>query len=209
MGLLDVLTGRRKLAKPAEDRLFAISTAYVTFQTAHAILSRGSAAIVFQSLHTADFKTIVTDMEEVVRATAADSRIRVQTHEDSYGYSWLVLAQDASGGAGADGAGCGAGAEPEADFDGLVVGINGVSGALEAGGYGERLLCAVFAFADDRGRPLYWIYNYKRGAFYPFVPTGDHQRDNERELVLRAQAGSELPVEPELQRWFPLWGIPL
>ena len=33
MGLLDVLLGRRKLAKPAEDRLFAISTAYVTLET--------------------------------------------------------------------------------------------------------------------------------------------------------------------------------
>jgi hypothetical protein len=27
--------------------------------------------------------------------------------------------------------------------------------------------------------------------------------------VLKAQVGSELPVEPELARWFPLWGIPI
>jgi PspAB-like protein len=85
-----------------------------------------------------------------------------------------------------------------------------VSTALEAGGYGDRVLCAVFAFEDCDKRPIYWIYNYKRGSFYPFAPTaGAQQRDNERELVLRAQIGSELPVEPELQRWFPLWGIPL
>jgi hypothetical protein len=91
-----------------------------------------------------------------------------------------------------------------------VVNINAVSSALEAGGYGERVLCAVFAFEDSRKRPLYWIYNYKRGAFYPFVPAGgDQQRDNERELVLKAQMGSELPVEQELDRWFPLWGIPI
>jgi hypothetical protein len=68
----------------------------------------------------------------------------------------------------------------------------------------------VFAFEDDRKRPLYWIYNYKRGSFYPFVPaSGAEQRDNERELVLKAQIGAELPVEPELERWFPLWGIPI
>ena len=98
----------------------------------------------------------------------------------------------------------------DADFDDLVVGVNAVSGALEAGGYGERILCAVFAFEDASGRPLYWIYNYKRGAFYPFVPGGgDHERDNERELRLKAQVGAELPVEPELERWFPLWGIPI
>jgi hypothetical protein len=190
VGLLDVLTGKRKLAKPAPDRLFAMSTAYVTFETDLDLTSRGSAAIVFQSLATADFRAIVTDMEEVVRATAGDSGATVETSEDTYGFSWLII--------------------KAREFDDLVVGLNAVSTALEGGGYGERLLCAVFAFKDSRGRPVYWIYNYKRGAFYPFVPAaGPQQRDNERELVLKAQIGSELPLESELQRWFPLWGIPI
>ena len=190
MGLLDILVGRRKLDKPAEDRLFAISTAYVTFQTQLGLSSRGSAAIVFQSLATADFSGIVRDMREVVTATAADSQTRVDTSEDSYGFSWLILRGE--------------------DFDSLAVGINAVSGALQDGGYGERILCAVFAFQDERAQPVYWIYNYKRGSFYPFVPrSGGRQRDSERELVLKAQIGAELPVEPELQRWFPLWGIPV
>ncbi len=189
MGFLDVITGKRKLAKPAPDRLFAMTTAYVTMETGLEITSRGSAAIVFQSLATADFTSIVRDMEEVVRATASDSATEVQTSEDSYGFSWLVLRGNS--------------------FDDLVVGINAVSTAIEGGGYGDRLLCAVFAFQDSRSRPLYLIYNYKRGAFYPFVPAGDKQRDNERELVLKAQLGSELPVESELSRWFPLWGTPI
>jgi hypothetical protein len=190
MGFLDVLTGKRKLEKPAPDRLFAISTAYVTLETSLEITSRGAAAIVFQSLATADFTSIVKDMEEVVRATAGDSGTRVETSEDEYGFSWLVLRGSS--------------------FDDLVVGINAVSGALEAGGYGERVLCAVFSFQDARQRLIYWIYNYKRGAFYPFVPAeGDKRRDNERELVLKAQLGSELPVESELSRWFPLWGVPI
>jgi hypothetical protein len=202
MGLLDILTGKRKLAQPAEDRLFAISTAYVTFETTLEITSRGSAAIVFQSLATADFASIVREMEEVVRATASDSATTVETSEDSYGFSWLILHQ---GKAGSE-----PGVTPEPDFDGLVVGVNAVSSALQAGGYGDRILCAVFAFQDARGRPLYWIYNYKRGFFYPFVPAaGTQQRDNERELVLKAQAANELPIEPELQRWFALWGIPI
>jgi hypothetical protein len=190
MGFLDVLTGRRKLAEPAPDRLFAMSTAYVKLETELGITSRGSAAIVFQPLATSDFETIVRDMEEVVRATGQDSGTSVQSTDDSYGFRWLVL----RGG----------------DFDDLVVGINAVSGALEAGGYGERVLCAVFAFDDPQKRPLYWIYNYKRGAFYPFVPApGEQQRDNERELRCQAQIGAELPVERELERWFPLWGIPI
>jgi hypothetical protein len=189
MGFLDVLTGKRKLAGPAPDRLFAISTANVLFETALGLKSRGAAAIVFQPLATSDFESIVRDMEEVVRGTAADSGTTVESTDDTYGFRWLILRGK--------------------DFDDLVVGINAVSGALETGGYGDRVLCAVFAFEDDRGRPLYWIYNYKRGTFYPFVPAGQQQRDNERELRLKAQVGSELPVEPELERWFPLWGIPI
>jgi hypothetical protein len=191
VGFLDVLIGRRKLAGPAPDRLFAMSTAYVTLETSLNITSRGAAAIVFQPLATADFESIVKEMEEVVKATASDSGTTVNSTDDTYGYRWLVLRGS--------------------DFDDLVVGINAVSGALESGGYGERVLCAVFGFEDSKKRPLYWIYNYKRGTFYPFVPaTGSgEQRDNERELVLKAQIGKELPVEQELERWFPLWGIPI
>jgi PspA associated protein B len=195
MGFLDVLIGKRKLAGPAPDRLFAISTAYVKFQTELGITTRGTAAIVFQPLATADFDSIVSEMEEVVKATSADSGTTVETSDDSYGFRWLVLRGS--------------------DFDDLVVGVNAVSGALEAGGYGERVLCAVFAFEDRRKRPLYWIYNYKRGAYYPFAPSGpggaggEGQRDTEHELVLKAQVGTELPVEQELERWFPLWGIPI
>jgi hypothetical protein len=190
MGFLDVVLGKRKLAGPAPDRLFAISTAYVKFETELGIHSRGAAAIVFQPLSTSDFQSIVTEMEQVVRGTSEDSGVTVTTSDDSYGFRWLVLRGQ--------------------DFDDLVVGINAVSGSLEAGGYGDRVLCAVFAFEDEQKRPLYWIYNYKRGTFYPFVPArGPEQRDNERELVLKAQVGADLPIEPELERWFPLWGIPI
>ena len=152
MGFFDVLIGRRKLAGPAPDRLFAMSTAYVTLETSLSITSRGAAAIVFQPLATADFEGIVRDMEEVVQGTAADSGTAVESTDDSYGFRWLVL----RGGT----------------FDDLVVDINAVSSALEAGGYGERVLCAVFAFEDSRKRPLYWIYNYKRGRLLPVRPRG-------------------------------------
>ena len=190
MGLLDVLTGRRKLSKPAaEDRLFALSTAYVTLQSAYTIASAGAAGIVFQPLSTSDFQQTERDMEELVRATASESGVTVSTQDDGYGFRWMVMR---TGG-----------------LEDLVVAVNAVSNALEGGGYGERILCAVFAFTDASKSPLYFIYNYKRGFWYPFVPApGEQQRSTERELELKAQIGSELPIEPELERWFPLWGIP-
>ena len=85
-----------------------------------------------------------------------------------------------------------------------------MSEALVAGGFGERVLAAVFPFEDSQKRPVYLIYNYKRGAWYPFVPApGDKQRAMERELQLKAQIGNELPIEAEIERWFPLWGAPI
>ncbi len=190
MGLFDILTGKRRLARPAPDRLFAMTTANIKFETELGIRHAGGAGIVFQALATADFDAIVRDMVEVVQGLGDDSNTEVRSTDDEYGYRWIVLR--------------------DPDFDDLVVGINAVSGAIEAGGYGDRLLCAVFSFVGSDGRPLYWIYNYKRGAFYPFVPApGKQARDSERELRLKAQIGGDLPVEEELERWFPLWGIPI
>ncbi len=190
MGLFEILSGKRKLKQPAPDRLFAMSTAGVTLESEMGLKSSGKAAIVFQPLATSDFDAIVADMEEVVKGTGEDTGTTVERSDDKYGYRWMVLS--------------------DPDFEDLVVGVNGVSTALEGGGYGDRILTAVFAFRDDQARPVYWIYNYKRGSFYPFVPAGgEQQRDSERELRLKAQIGADLPVEAELERWFPLWGIPI
>jgi hypothetical protein len=195
LGLRDILTGRHQVKGPAPDRLFAITTAYVDLQAEHQIDPSGSAAIVFQALATSEFETTIKDMEEVVTATGGDNGTSVKTEDDSYGYRWMILRSP-------DGA---------PSVEDLAVGINAVSSSIETAGFGERLLCAVFGFVDDKGRRIYFIYNYKRGAWYPFVPApGDgKERSTERELQLKAQVGSELPLETEIERWFPLWGIPI
>jgi hypothetical protein len=198
VGLRDILTGRHDVKGPAPDRLFAISTAYISLQSEHGIDPAGSAAIVFQALATSEFQSTLKEMEEVVRATGGDSGTQVATEDDSYGYRWMVLHNPA-------------GAPSVED---LAVGINAVSSSIEEAGYGERLLCAVFAFTDTTNLAgsgqVYFIYNYKRGFWYPFVPAaGQQERSTERELQIKAQMSSELPMEPELERWFPLWGIPI
>jgi hypothetical protein len=191
VGLFDVLTGRSKLKGPAPDRLFALSTAYVTLESEHGIRSAGAAGIVFQPLATNEFEQIVKDMEQVVRATGSEVGTTVESRDDQFGYRWMVVRDEAS-------------------TEELVVAVNAVSGALQSGGYGDRLLCAVFAFVNSRSERIYFIYNYKRGYWYPFVPApGEQQRSTERELQIKAQIGNELPIEPELERWFPLWGAPI
>ena len=71
------------------------------------------------------------------------------------------------------------------------------------------LLAAVFKFQGGKN-PVYFVYGYKRGAYWPFVPTGEKQeRDNAEELELKAKLEKELPIEPDLSRWFGLFNAPL
>ena len=193
MSLRDILTGRHEVKGPAPDRLFAISTAYITLESEHQIDPAGAAAIVFQALATSEFEATIREMEDVVKATGGESGTTVATQDDDYGYRWMVLHNPASA----------------PSVEDLAVGINAVSSSIETAGHGERLLCAVFAFADAQKRKIYFIYNYKRGYWYPFVPdpSGQKERITERELQLKAQMEGELPIEPELERWFPLWGL--
>jgi hypothetical protein len=191
MGFLDSLLGRRKVGQAASnDRLFALSTAAIELDTAQGITTAGHAAIVFQPLATGDFEELVRESEELVQSQGAENGTTVRSEDDTFGYRWIVF--------------------DDPDVDDLVVAVHTVSEALNTGGYRDRTLCAVFAFTDRRGAKVHFIYNYKRGSWYPFVPAaGAQQRSNERELQLKAQIGSELPIEPELERWFPLWGAPI
>ena len=145
MGFLDaVFGGGKKLKAPAPDRLFAMTTAYVTMQTALNIESTGAAGIVFQPLATADFEGILKDAQELLSGMAEESGATLESSDDEFGYRWIILR--------------------DPDFDDLVVSLNTISTELQAGGYGDRLLCAVFSF-EDKGNRVYLIYNYKRDAF--------------------------------------------
>ena len=190
MGFLDsLLGGQKKLKGVAPDRLFAMTTAYVAMETELSVKSAGSAGIVFSRSGTSDFEQILRDAEELLHGTAQEQDSTLESADDEFGYRWIILR--------------------DPDFDDLVVSLNTISTELQGGGYGDRLLAAVFAF-EEKSQRIYFIYNFKRGAFYPFVPKGGkQQRDTERELRLKAQLDNEMPFEEDTSRWFPLWEIPL
>jgi hypothetical protein len=189
LGFFDsILGGRKKLQPSNSDRLFAMSTAQVTLETSLGMKSRGVAAICFQQIANADFADLVKQATELIESASKDTGTTLEQADDDFGYRWIVF--------------------HDPDFDDLVTSVNTVADELQAGGYGDRVLAAVFPW-DDAGKKVDFIYNFKRGRFYPFVPTGDKQRDNESELRLKAQLEQDLPFEPELERWFPLWDAPV
>jgi len=190
VGFLDAILGGRKKLKTADsDRLFAMATAQVTLEIELNMKSRGVAAICFQQIANADFAEIVKEASELIESASKDTGTTLEQADDDYGYRWIVFR--------------------DPDFDDLVTSINTVAGELQAGGYGDRVLAAVFAWRDDSGHDVDFIYNFKRGRFYPFVPTGNKERDTEYELRLKAQLETDMPFEPELERWFPLWDAPV
>jgi hypothetical protein len=93
-------------------------------------------------------------------------------------------------------------------MEALVTDLHAVNTSLAGGGFGPQLLCTLVGFADDRGRKVGIVYLYKRGTFYPFAPLPGEHRDNALELEVRGQVGSDLKIEPDLGRWFPVWGAP-
>jgi hypothetical protein len=191
VGFLDALLGGRgkRVKGAAPDRLFAMTTAQVTLDTGLGMKHKGATAIVFQPLETADFDGILKETEELLQAEGKDTGTTLESKADEYGYRWLIFR------------------DPE--FEDLVVALNTISTQLQESGYGDRLLAAVFPF-EREGRTVYFIYNFKRGGYYPFIPApGDQARDSEGELRLKAQVGAELPWEEDITRWFPLWEIPV
>ena len=85
---------------------------------------------------------------------------------------------------------------------------------MSAGNNADPIPPPRFAGARSRRegeeRPVYLVYGYKRGTWWPFVPAGEGQgRDNARELELKAKLESELPLEEDLSRWFALFDAPV
>jgi hypothetical protein len=189
VGLLDTLLGRKRLKDASLERLFAISTARITLEVDLGLKAAGSAAVCFKPLSAGEFVRAENELQELLDVVAQESGARVERRSDDFGFEWLVLR--------------------DPDFEDLVTAVNLIASELKARGFGGQLLAAVFRF-DRAEQPVYWIYGFKRNAFWPFVPTGEGQeRDNAEELELKAKLEKELPIESDLTRWLALFDAPL
>src|SRR5919201_1053109 len=91
MGLRDVLFGKKKLAEPAAERLFALVTAAVTLETELNLRSAGVGAVCFKPLSAAEFERAQTDIGQLLEGVAAESGSKLERSEDSFGYQWIVV----------------------------------------------------------------------------------------------------------------------
>jgi len=188
VGLRDILSGRKQLPGPKDDRLFALTTAAVTLDTELGLKTAGAAAISFKPQSSGEFRSAFDDIDKLVDAVAEQCGSKVERQSDEYGYDWIVV--------------------HDPDLEDLVGAAHTLASELTAQGFGEQLLAAIFKFAGG-ANPVYFIYGFKRGAFWPFVPIGKEKRDNATELELKAKLEQELPIEQDLTRWLALFDAPV
>ncbi len=148
----------------------------------------GSGGVVFKPLSAGEFVRAENELQELLDAVATEYGSRLSRQSDDFGYEWIVVKDSA--------------------LEDQVTTVHAVAQGLTERGFGGQLLAAAFKF-DGGKEPVYWIYGFKRGAFWPFVPKGEKERDNAEELELKAKLEPELPIEQDLSRWFALFDAPL
>jgi hypothetical protein len=183
------LARRKPSLAAARDRLFALSTAAVTLDMELGLKPAGVAAVIFKPMSAGEFARAASDLEQLLDSVAAETGSKIERKNDKFGFEWLIIR--------------------DKDLEDLVTASNLVASELSDAGFAPQLLAAAFRFEGGKG-PMYWIYGFKNGRFWPFVPTGSGQdRDNAEELELKAKLEKELPIEPDLTKWLALYDAPI
>jgi hypothetical protein len=223
MGLFASLLGRSKPVQSNLDALFALPSASITLQSAAGMSCSGHAGVCFKPPTGQGFE----DMQsEVVKLLSMDDAGGLRKAEDAYGYHWLVV-EDADieqlvtrihlVNSSLSDAGWG----PQLLCS--VFGLARLSGQDPTGGPQADDMAGLTPGAspsDAMPEPTtgpghvlpstsYLVYLFKRGTFYPFVPNGHEQRDIEQELRLKSLVADDVVIESDLDRWFPLWDLPV
>lgn len=189
MGFRDMLNsvlGRSKVPEAKTDRLFAMSTAVITLEMNLNLKPSAVAGICFKSMDMSKYQNTKEEIEQLLRFSTKETGTEYEIQKDEYNFLWVIL--------------------KDRNFEGLVANIHMISQTLIEQSFGEQILCAVYRFESNG--PVYWIYNFKQGNYYPFVPTGKSKRDNSMELRLKSLMEKELPIEKEVGKWYPLWSMP-
>ncbi len=187
MSLLGRLLGRSTPPEPTLDQLFALTDAALTLEAAMGLRPTGLGSVAYRAAEGRASGDVTAEAEALVEIGGGPA---VERSVDRFGYTWLLVRHEAG------------------DTSGLVTDLHAVNSDLVAAGFGPTLLCSLMSLADGDGHRVGLVYLYKRGTFYPFVPSGPASRDNAFELQVRAAVGSDLPVETDVSRWFPVWGAP-
>ena len=198
---MDAILGSSKLPKAKSEKLFAISTASITLESSLNLKPSGYAGICFKPIGASAYESARKEIQELLEYSSKETKTEFRMEKDEFNFLWAIF--------------------KDPDFDDLVANIHLVSQTLEERGFGEQILCAIYKFDSETGtkaaasrenpdgiKVVYWIFSFKQGTYYPFIPLPGNQRDSPFEFRLRADMEKEMPIEKNVEKWYPLWGIP-
>jgi hypothetical protein len=231
----DTLLGRTSPAKPDLERLFRLPVAALTLDAALGLRPSGNAGVCFKAMAGRPFAETRLEIEQLLQLSdapassapapvgnSAPASAHIQQQTDQYGYCWIIVQSPdfemlvnrvhvvnstleeqgygpvllcsvfafvpVAAGERSDGPG---------EISSAELASIGVGGAGQPGG------------GWSAGPVAYFVYLYKQGTFYPFVPQGRERRDLEAEALLANTAGEDLVIEKDKERWFPIWDVPV
>lgn len=189
MSLFDAFLGRTRMPKPQLDPLFTLSTAGPDLIDRGLVFAH-RAGLCLRGREGSGYARVLKDAEDLLTLYSREHDMVVSRSRDNMNFHWFAL----EGG----------------ELEDAITAVHVVGDTLQEQGFAEDLLAAVFRFTHQEEQRAYLVYNYKRGLFYPFAPTGSESRDNPRELHLSALVDRvRIPVEKETERWYALWDLPV
>ncbi|MHB1980757.1 MAG: PspA-associated protein PspAB [Sulfobacillus sp.] len=178
--------GRMRLKGTQSDPLFALASAGPDLEAVGLSVSP-TATFCYRPIDEPTFDDAKSEARQVVEMFAAEHAMTISESADSYGFAWLIT----HGGA----------------LDDRLTTLYSFSHTLSEHGFDDAPLALTVPISDSHGRAGHLVFNFKRGKFYPFAPLAQG-RDNAWEMHLAALLKPHLPMEAELERWYPLTDIP-
>ena len=179
-------------SKTNSDAIFSLSSAYITLETKLGLKNTGRSAISMKVVDGMYFSDMKEDIQRFLDASKTDFDLRYRTLTDSYGYLWIIIKGK--------------------HMEDVLAGVTAVGDMVQEKGFSDKLLAAIFEFSsniENNNSIQYLIYNYKRNNFYPFIPTGQKNRDTEQEMKILSAVGQEVKFEKDMAFWYPMWDLPL
>lgn len=179
-------------SKESSDAIFSLSSGYITLETKLGLKNTGRSAVSIKVVDGMYFSDMKEDIQRFLDASKTDFGLRYRTVSDSYGYLWVIIEGK--------------------HMEDILAGVTAVGDTVEEKGFSDKLLAAIFEFRsnmDNNDSIQYLIYNYRRNNFYPFIPTGQKNRDTEQEMKILSAVEQEVHFEKDMAFWYPMWDLPL
>ncbi|MDI3270632.1 MAG: hypothetical protein QJR00_07980, partial [Bacillota bacterium] len=190
MSFWDMIFGAGAPPKGRLEPLFRVPGAALSLELATAWRFDGRCGLAVKKVEGSRFEEALEEAHHLLQLLGDEFGVRGETSDDGYGYRWFLLMAPR--------------------LDDAVPALHGLGEVWREKGYERQLLASVFSFSQKAASGLgYLIYNYRRARFYSFVPGAGEERNATEEFRWRSLLSSDLPWEEDVQRWYPLWDVPL